>query len=94
MNRFTCPTLQPPTNGRLECDNYYDPYQCTFHCQPGYRLEGSSQVYCENGQWRPYNYQSVCVRIDSQIIGGSGNGLTAYEVCPPLRNPVYVRVMI
>ncbi|XP_074599672.1 P-selectin-like [Brevipalpus obovatus] len=99
-NRFTCTTLQPPPYGSMECDNYYDPYKCVFQCQPGYQLDGPYEVYCENGQWRPYTTQPVCIRTDSVVGGGSiggggngisggGSGLGGHETCPPLRNPVY-----
>ena len=50
-----CTTLPSPSNGNISCDftsapRYED--QCSFLCDPGYELTGSSTRQClSNGSW-------------------------------------------
>ena len=50
-----CTSLSSPTNGNISCDStdvsrYED--QCSFSCDPGYELIGSSSRQClSNGSW-------------------------------------------
>ncbi|XP_065899833.1 uncharacterized protein [Dysidea avara] len=53
--RVQCTTLPSPSNGNISCDftsapRYED--QCSFLCDPGYELTGSSTRQClSNGSW-------------------------------------------
>ncbi|XP_065899767.1 CUB and sushi domain-containing protein 1-like [Dysidea avara] len=53
--RVQCTTLPSPSNGNISCDStgvprYED--QCSFSCDPGYELTGSSTRQClSNGSW-------------------------------------------
>ena len=50
-----CTSLSSPTNGNISCNStdvsrYED--QCSFSCDPGYELTGSSSRQClSNGSW-------------------------------------------
>ena len=50
-----CPDLSSPTNGNISCDSadvsHYED-QCSFSCDPGYELTGSSSRQClSNESW-------------------------------------------
>ncbi|XP_053200266.1 P-selectin-like [Panonychus citri] len=52
--RPSCSNLSPPTNGQLSgsCSPGNFGESCTFFCNPGYSLIGSSKLTCEStGQW-------------------------------------------
>ncbi|XP_019614031.1 PREDICTED: P-selectin-like [Branchiostoma belcheri] len=47
-----CPALTSPQNGRVDCTDRLVNDRCTFSCNHGYHLLGSSQVVCgSDGQW-------------------------------------------
>ncbi|KAI8491499.1 hypothetical protein Bbelb_306990 [Branchiostoma belcheri] len=47
-----CPVLTSPQNGRVDCTDRLVNDRCTFSCNHGYHLLGSSQVVCgSDGQW-------------------------------------------
>ncbi|XP_035681594.1 E-selectin-like [Branchiostoma floridae] len=48
-----CPSLASPQNGGMTCTNRLENGRCTFTCNHGYHLQGSSEVVCgADGQWR------------------------------------------
>ncbi|XP_065899762.1 sushi, von Willebrand factor type A, EGF and pentraxin domain-containing protein 1-like isoform X2 [Dysidea avara] len=53
--RVQCTTLPLPSNGNISCDSIGAPRyedQCSFSCDPGYELTGSSTRQClSNGSW-------------------------------------------
>ena len=50
-----CITLLPPTNGNISCNSTgvsHHEDHCSFTCDPGYQLTGSSSRQClSNGSW-------------------------------------------
>ncbi|XP_019638725.1 PREDICTED: uncharacterized protein LOC109480844 [Branchiostoma belcheri] len=47
-----CPALDNPGHGRVDCTDRLENDRCTFSCNDGYHLLGSSQVVCgSDGQW-------------------------------------------
>ncbi|XP_078603674.1 P-selectin-like [Branchiostoma floridae x Branchiostoma japonicum] len=47
-----CPSVTSPQNGRVTCNNHLENGRCTFTCNHGYHLLGSSQVVCgADGRW-------------------------------------------
>ncbi|XP_063057088.1 E-selectin-like isoform X2 [Engraulis encrasicolus] len=69
-----CPHMEAPEHGSMSCDgapsapNSY-PAQCTFTCEHGYRLTGTSAISCTaSGQWtdqRPSCEAITCPRPES-----------------------------
>ncbi|XP_066288246.1 cartilage matrix protein-like [Branchiostoma lanceolatum] len=48
-----CPSLATPQNGGMTCTNRLVNGRCTFSCNHGYHLQGSSEVVCgADGRWR------------------------------------------
>ena len=64
-----CTSLSSPTNGNISCNStgvsrYED--QCSFSCDPGYELTGSSYRQClSNGSWSGSNVTCDILHCDS-----------------------------
>ncbi|XP_019614067.1 PREDICTED: uncharacterized protein LOC109462018 [Branchiostoma belcheri] len=59
-----CPVLTSPQNGRVDCTDRLENDRCTFSCNHGYHLLGSSQVVCgSDGQWT--GTVPICAACDS-----------------------------
>ena len=66
-----CTSLSSPTNGSISCNStdvfrYED--QCSFSCDPGYELTGSSSRQClSNGSWSGSDVTCAILYCDNFI---------------------------
>ncbi|XP_040215651.1 E-selectin-like isoform X2 [Rana temporaria] len=70
---ISCVDLQKPANGKISCTDKYGEFQfkslCNFSCDEGYKLNGTSTVFCQKtGEWsEPTPTCLVVSCIDLQI---------------------------
>ncbi|XP_066294685.1 P-selectin-like [Branchiostoma lanceolatum] len=87
-----CPDLSSPSNGRMSCNNgstFRHPETCSFSCNHGYELKGSSDLVCGGDEeWRgtPASCQAVkCQNLSRPMNGGmacdSGSSFLYPETC-------------
>ena len=49
---MSCPVLDPPNNGMIDCPSNEVGSTCTFKCYTGFELTGSASQTCQdNGTW-------------------------------------------
>ncbi|XP_064399465.1 CUB and sushi domain-containing protein 3-like isoform X2 [Halichondria panicea] len=69
----SCPILNNPSNGRVSVSSYFGGGRCTYSCNTGYRLSGSSSRTCSSsGSWSGSN--PSCRRISCPTLNNPSNG--------------------
>ena len=87
-----CTSLTPPANGNMSCNSsrisYYED-QCSFSCDPGYRLNGSSSRQClSDRSWSGSDVtcdilhcDSLTDRMENSVLANNSCGSEFGSVC-------------